>query len=188
MDARRSRKARPPLDERSLNELALAYVGRFATTRAKLRFYLTRKVRERGWAGAGEPDLAGAADGFAAQGYIDDAGYALSKAQALTARGYGKRRLVEKLRGAGVDEQDGAKAVAHSDAEAVASALRFAERRRIGPFGAGGPVDAKQREKAIAAMIRAGHGFALACKIAGIPAGAPFDAAELEDRTRLNGA
>ena len=188
MDARRSRKVRPPLDERSLNELALAYVGRFATTRAKLRSYLARKVRERGWAGAGQPDLAAAAEGFAAQGYIDDAGYALSKAHALTARGYGKRRLVQKLRGAGVEEQDGAKAIAHSEAEAVASALRFAERRRIGPFGTGEPVDLKQREKAIAAMIRAGHGFSLARRIAGLPAGAPFDAEDLEDRTRFNDA
>ena len=29
--------------------MALAYVGRYATTRAKLASYLGRKLRERGW-------------------------------------------------------------------------------------------------------------------------------------------
>ena len=41
----KQRKPRPPLNSEKLNELALAYVGRFATTRAKLRSYLKRKVR-----------------------------------------------------------------------------------------------------------------------------------------------
>jgi regulatory protein len=186
MDARRTRKARPPLDERSLGELALAYVGRFATTRAKLRDYLARKVRERGWSGDGQPDFAAIAERFAQLGYIDDAGFAIIKGRSLTARGYGKRRLVEKLRGAGVEEQDAAAAHDHSDKEAVASALRFAERRRIGPFGDGGPVDPKQREKAIAAMVRAGHSFGLARKIAAMPAGADVVADELGDGARLN--
>ena len=51
------KRARPPLNEEQLKEMALRYVGRFATSRAKLRAYLTRKIRERGWADAGEPDL-----------------------------------------------------------------------------------------------------------------------------------
>jgi regulatory protein len=186
MDARKTRKARPPLNERSLGELALAYVGRFATTRAKLRDYLARKVRERGWSGDRQPDFAAMAERFAELGYVDDAGFAMTKARSLTARGYGKRRLVEKLRGAGVEEQDAAAAHDHSDKEAVASALRFAERRRIGPFGNGGSVDLKQRQKAIAAMVRAGHSFGLARKIAAMPGGAEVNADELGDGARLN--
>ena len=185
MDARKPRRPRPPLDERKLEELGLAYVGRFATTRAKLRSYLARKVRERGWSGAREPDFAALAERFAAQGFIDDAGFALSKAHALTARGYGKRRLVEKLRSAGVEEQDGTAARDHSDQEGVASALRYAERRRIGPFAIAAPADRQQREKAIAAMVRAGHSFPLARKIATMAPGAPVDGDELTDATRL---
>lgn len=186
MPARHPRKPRPPLDERTLGELALFYVGRFATTRAKLRSYLGRKVRERGWSGAGEPDLAAMAERFADQGYVDDAGFALSKAQALASRGYGKRRLVEKLRQAGVDDADGAAARDLSDRQQVAAALRFAERRRIGPFAAGPAGDPRVREKAIAAMVRAGHEFALARKIVLLPAGEAVDADELAAETRLN--
>jgi regulatory protein len=173
------RRASPPLDESKLNELALRYVGRFATTRAKLRSYLARKVRERGWDGAREPDLVRIADRFAEQGYVDDAAYALAKAEALTGRGYGKRRVLEKLRVAGVSEDDGARARDHADAEAVAAALRFAKRRRLGPFAAHALSDPKAREKAFAAMIRAGHSFALARTILALAPGADIDAEQL---------
>ena len=42
---------RRPLDPARLEELALAYVARFATSAAKLERYLPRKLRERGWDG-----------------------------------------------------------------------------------------------------------------------------------------
>jgi regulatory protein len=161
----------PPLDEAALNELALRYVGRFATTRAKLRSYLARKLRERGWDGAREPDLATIANRFADQGYVDDKAYALSKSQSLTGRGYGKRRVVETLRAAGIEEEDSGAAHDHAEAEAVSAALRFAKRRRIGPFAASAPRDPRERDKALAAMIRAGHSFELARMILSLKPG-----------------
>lgn len=177
----RGRRGAPPLDESRLKELALRYVTRFATTRSKLRSYLARKVRERGWDGAREPDFSGIADRFADQGYIDDAAYALAKSEALTGRGYGKRRVLEKLRAAGVEDEDGESARAHADDEAVAAALRFAERRRIGPYALSDTRDPKEREKALGAMVRAGHGFALARAIVSLAAGAEVDRDQLAE-------
>jgi len=171
----------PPLDESKLNELALRYVGRFATTRAKLRSYLVRKIRERGWAGAREPDLARLAERFAEQGYVDDAAYALAKSEALTGLGYGKRRVLEKLRAAGVEDDDGARARDHADAEAVAAALRFAKRRRIGPFATQTLRDPKEREKALGAMVRAGHSFRLGWAIIALAPGADIDSEQLSE-------
>jgi len=170
----RGRRERPPLDQKKLEELGLRYVERFATTRSKLREYLVRKLRERGWKGEREPDTAAMSERFADLGYIDDAAYALNKARSLAGRGYGKRRLVDKLRIAGVEEPDGEEARAHADEEAVASALKFAQRRRIGPFAAD-VADRKQREKAIGAMVRAGHPVSLARAIAGLAPGASLD-------------
>jgi len=66
------RRALPPLDESKLNELAQRYVGRFATTRAKLSSYLRRKVRERGWDGARPPDVEAAAERLAASRTASD--------------------------------------------------------------------------------------------------------------------
>ena len=160
MSVRKPRRERPPLNAATLDELALHYVGRFATTRAKLKSYLSRKVRERGWGDGSGPDLEMLVERFARSGYVDDAGYALSKSRSLTARGYGKQRVVQSLRVAGVRDDDGADARAHADAEAVTAALRYARRKRIGPYAAV-QADIRERQKALAAMVRAGHNFAL---------------------------
>lgn len=176
MPHNRTRRSVPPLDEQGLNRLALRYVEKFATTRAKLRTYLDRKVRERGWGEGALPDTAALAERFAERGYVDDAGYALAKSRSLAGRGYGKRRLTDALRAAGVEEPDADDARRHADDEAVAAAVRFAERRRIGPF-ARSDATAPDREKAVGAMIRAGHGFSLARAIVDM---APRTAADPE--------
>ena len=173
-----------PLDPEQLRELALRYVGKYATTRAKLRQYLARKLRERGWAGNADPELRRLADRFAELGLVDDAAYALAKSRSLSARGFGKRRLIEQLRQAGVDEADGADAAAHAEDESVDAALRLAQRRRIGPFAAQAP-DPRQREKWIAAMVRAGHGFALAKAISALRPDPEVDLDQLRERFRL---
>ena len=163
------------LDEQALSNLALRYVERFATTRHKLGQYLTRKIRERGWNGARPPEPQAIAERFADQGYIDDAAFALAKARSLAGRGYGERRLSDTLRIAGVADEDAAEARDHAGDEAVSAALRFAERRRIGPFAAKAPADPKARDKALGAMIRAGHSFALARAIVALPPGTPVN-------------
>ena len=178
----RTRRPRPPLSAEKLNELALAYVGRFATTRARLRTYLRRKVRERGWDDGPAPDFEAIAERFAAQGYVDDAAFALSKSRSLTGRGYGARRVDQSLRTAGVDDEDAAPAREHAKADRVEAALRFAERRRLGPFGSEVP-DRKGRERALAAMIRAGHGFGLSRAIVDLPPGAEMNLVELADNS-----
>ena len=176
------RRARRALDQKQLEELGLRYVGRYATSRAKLGAYLARKVRERGWDDVGNPDPAAIVERFAALGYIDDAAFALSKARALASSGYGKRRLIDKLYSAGIEEQDGEAARQHADEEAVASALRFAERRKIGPFAFTPNLDKRERERAIASMVRAGHGIALARAIVNLDPKAELDLKNLVDR------
>lgn len=183
MPPRKPRRELPPLDEQALNSLALRYVEKFATTRAKLRSYLERKLRERGWGGSQAPDTAAIAARFAAQGYVDDSGYAMSKARSLSARGYGKRRLADALRAAGVEETDSADARRHADEEAVDAAIRFARRRRIGPFGAD-ETSPQARDKALGAMVRAGHDFALARAILSISAAGQVDCEALAEQLR----
>ena len=181
MEPIRRRTPLPPLDEGRLNELALRYVGRFATTRAKLSHYLARTLRERGWAGPREPDLGALANLFAERGYVDDRSYALAKSQAMTGRGYGKRRLLESLKAAGIEEEHGAAARAHADAEAVSAALRFARRKRIGPFAASAPRDPRERDKMLAAMVRAGHSFGLSRAILALAPGTEANIEQLKE-------
>lgn len=156
MTADRPRRPRPPLDEEGLERLALFYAGRYSTTRAKLSAYLRRKLRERGWAGAGSPPVERLVERFAALGYVDDAAFAAAKASSLARRGYGERRVDQALKAAGIGEGEAEPALAAAREQAVAAALRFAERRRIGPY-APAPPDREARQKAAAAMMRAGH-------------------------------
>jgi len=179
MQPRTGHRPRPALDPSSLNELALSYVGRFATSRAKLVAYLGRKLRERGWAGDGEPEPGEIAERLARLGYVDDAAFAVAKARALTGRGYGGRRVGQALHAAGIDADDGTEARELAHDGRVEAALRMARRRRIGPF-ATSPLDPVQREKAIAAMLRAGHGFALSRAIIGLEPGHRIDHSYLE--------
>jgi regulatory protein len=183
MAPNKARRALPPLDQAKLQELALRYVGKYATTRAKLRSYLARKVRELGWDGEREADLEVLANRFAELGYVDDESYALAKSRALSARGYGKRRLAEKLHQAGVRDEDSRLAFDVADDEAVEAALRFARRRRIGPFAAQ-EADRPERQKWIAAMVRAGHSFGLARAITGLAPGAAIDPINLGESNR----
>jgi len=138
-----------------MEELALAYVARFATTRAKLEAYLRRKLRECGWAGEGDPGVEALAARMVAAGYVDDAAYARMKSGSLLRRGYGARRVTQALHAAGVDEAVRDSVRAGEGAQRRA-ALAMARKRRFGPFGAG-LCDPVRREKQIAAMLRAGH-------------------------------
>ncbi|GAB5350132.1 regulatory protein RecX [Alteriqipengyuania sp. 357] len=146
-----------PLDDTALRDLALGYAGRYATTAAKLKHYLRRKLRERGWSGEDEPQVDALIARFVELGYIDDGVYAEVRTRDLLRRGYGARRVAQALYHAGVDTE--ALEVPEPDeAETRAAALALARRRRIGPFGAQ-PPDEKTREKQLAALVRAGHDF-----------------------------
>ena len=155
---RRGKRPPRPLDETRLKDLALGYVARFATSAGKLEAYLRRKLRERGWDGEGEPDVAALVARYVALGYIDDAAYARARSNDLLRRGYGPGRVGQALYQAGIDERT-REDVGASAADAREAALHMARKRRFGPFALE-PADPARREKQLAAMIRAGHGFA----------------------------
>jgi regulatory protein len=151
----RARRQPRPLDTARLEELALAYVARFATSAAKLERYLARKVRERGWAGEREPDLGSLVARYVALGYVDDTAYARARSGSMLRRGYGPRRVRQALGEAGIAEQV-REEVRPGEATERRAALALARRRGFGPFGEARP-DRQRREKQLAAMLRAGH-------------------------------
>jgi len=172
-------KPGPPLPKETLQSLALRYVERFATSRSKLTSYLTRKIAERGWGEDKPAEIDCLVERFSELGYVDDRSFALSKARSLGTRGYGARRVRQALRHAGISEEDRADADQLVDDDAVESALRYARRRRLGPYAVA-LLDKAQLEKALAAMIRAGHGFDLSRKIVHMAPG--------DDPEALNGS
>ena len=170
VEAERNKKHRPPLDAEALERLALHYVGKYATTRAKLRSYLNRKVRERGWDGSPEPDFEAIAERLSGLGYIDDEAFAVARASSLQRRGYGARRVEQALRAAEIEEEDAAGARQQAQDGEWEAAMRFARRRRVGPFAAE-VSDREAKQRAFAAMMRAGHPLDIVRKLLNTPPG-----------------
>jgi regulatory protein len=156
----RSARLPRPLDSSALNALAIRYVGRFATTQAKLTAYLQRKVVERGWIDDSRPPVAEIAARCVEAGYVDDRAYAETKSRSLSRRGYGPRRVAVALHQSGI-ARDLAATVAPDADSAFESAEIFARKRRIGVFGSG-PTDRDVARRQFAAMVRAGHSLELA--------------------------
>lgn len=157
---RRERRPAKPLDDARLRDLALSYVAKFATSAGKLEDYLKRKLRERGYESAEDgagPDVAALVQRYVDLGYIDDAAWAKAKTGGLLRRGYGPRRVSQALHAAGIDEpiREHVKAGKGDQREAL---LVMARKKRFGPFASEAP-ERSVREKQIAAMMRAGHGF-----------------------------
>ena len=172
---KRPKRPKKPLDAARLEELALAYVARFATSAGKLEAYLNRKLRERGFEGSDEgcddgvsvPDPSAIVQKFVERGYVDDRGYASAKSSDLLQRGYGPRRVDQALMQAGINEHLRSDLSA-GEADRRSAAVRMARKRRFGPFdpvtalddeGGRGLEAHKRREKQLAALVRAGHEF-----------------------------
>lgn len=172
-NSRSGKKPAPPLNEERLRNLALHYVGKYATTKAKLATYLTRKIRERGWDGERPSDVSALAEQFAELGYIDDAQFAEARSRSFVRRGYGERRLNEDLRAGGIGDSDSQMAREHMSDSSFAAAQNFARRKRIGPF-ASEPASPDKRRKQLQAFLRAGHGFELAKRFVEADAGDEF--------------
>src|SRR5690606_32496428 len=130
--------------------------------------------------------IAALVERYVASGYIDDALFARARADSLLRRGYGPRRIGQALAEAGIGEEERATARPSEAAERHA-ALALARKRRFGPFGHE-PVGRDQREKQLAAMLRAGHRLDTAREMVDAASeeaaeqwAAEFDEAELDE-------
>jgi regulatory protein len=157
-------KVRLTIDQPKLQALALHYVGRYATTQAKLRHYLERKLRERLWVGDAAPDIDTITNHCVERNYVDDHSFAVARASALSRRGYGAVRVNGALRQAGIDAQASHDISAVPREEALAVALHFAKRKSIGPFSRA-ELNERTRQRMMSALVRAGHSFEVARSI-----------------------
>ncbi|WP_448581925.1 regulatory protein RecX [Thermaurantiacus sp.] len=174
-----SGRASAPLDQPGLEALALRYVERFQTTRARLVRHLAAKLRQRGWKEPVLPDLDALANRLAACGYINEDAFADARTRGMKARGLGMQRILDQLRADGVALE----AELHDAGEALQLARKFAKRRRLGPFGP--PVtDPRVRARQMAAMLRAGHAAEVARRVL---LGSPEDAGDERPGNADNG-
>lgn len=151
----------PPLNAERMRGLALHYVGKYATSRAKLAAYLNRKIAERGWDDSDGPHVDALIERLCELGYVNDKQFAEARSRALVRRGFGIRRLDEDMRAAGITGPDGLHARKEAEQSRFVAAENFARRKRIGPF-ANIATPPEKRQKQLQAFLRAGHAFDLA--------------------------
>lgn len=169
------RKARGPrkVTAKSLENAALFYLERFATSAENLRRVLARRV-ERSARLHGTDPAEGALwiDALIAKftgiNLLDDALYAEARVRSLRRGGASRRAIALRLRQKGVDGDtiDAALTVADETAEEPekAAAARLARKRRLGPYR---PAETRRdnRERDLAALARAGFSYDVALAI-----------------------
>ena len=151
---------KPDVD--SLKRSALAYLERYAASRAMLREVLTRRVRRWARLAGAEAEAVAAAmravdeavAAAARAGLVDDARFAGARTATLVRKGWPARRIRAALNQKGIDGTTAEAALAAAELDDAAAARRFAERRRLGPWRTRDR--AERREKDIAALMRVG--------------------------------
>jgi regulatory protein len=164
------------MDAALLEEWALSYLGRYASTAENLRQVLRRRVRrllgsegegDREAAALAEPLIDALVNRYRETGLVNDTSYAAGRARRGVAQGRSLRRIAAGLAAKGVGAADTAAAIASLRDEAadpeLAAAIAFARRRRLGPFRRDprlrGQVDRDESERhraELAAFARAG--------------------------------
>lgn len=170
MAARSDDQPRPPrpVTPAYLDRAALAYLGRFASSAENLRRVLTRKVERRCRLRGEDPApflplVEEVVRRCARVELVNDRVYAEGRVASLRRRGSSARVIGAKLAAKGISRETVAGALeADHDAEGEA-AWALARRRRLGPFRLRDR--SASREKDLAALARAGFGFALARKV-----------------------
>lgn len=174
-------KATPEGLERS----ALYYLERYDSSSGHLRRLLARKIQVSARIHGTDPEAGRAAverliARLTGVGVLDDARYARARVRSLIARGTSDAMIRAKLKAKSVPAEliDAALAeVAGADpGHELAAALRYARRRRLGPFRL--EERAGRRERDLAALGRQGFGYEIACRVIDCD-----DPAELEAET-----
>ncbi len=172
--AREKKNAPKRVTPQYLENAALYYLERFASSAANLRRVLLRKVelsaqahdtnREEGarWVEA-------LIERYCSSGLLNDAAYAQMKAGSLHRRGTSSRAIREKLSAKGLarDTVDKALEQVEEDAEGdidLTAALALARRRRLGVYRLP-EARAAHRDKDLAALGRAGFAYDIARRV-----------------------
>ena len=163
------------MTQRRLENIAKFHIERFATTAANLKRVLTRSSEQALRAHGGDKaQCAGWIEDIVARfvrtGLVDDVRYAMDKAASLRRLGKGPDKIRALLIAKGVDRAlvdlalDAGAVTPMGEDAALAAAIAYARRRRLGPFGKPLTDRDEKRAKAtkdLAALGRAGFSLPL---------------------------
>jgi len=168
-----------------LENSALHYLERFASSTANLRNVLMRKVKLSAKAHGTDPEegarwIDDLLARYVRSGLLNDETYARMRTESLHRRGASTRAIAQKLASKGIDRDETDKALESLREDVgpdvdLTAALALAKRRRLGVYRLP-EARAAHREKDMAALGRAGFGYEIARKV--VDAESPEDLLE----------
>ena len=164
------RPRRPPdVSPAALEAAALFYLERYASSAENLRRVLMRRVDRAARVGTiergeGAARVDAVVERLSARRFVDDKAYAEGRARSLSRQGRSRASIARTLAAKGV-ERDSVDAALEGLADMgetdLAAAVRFARKRRLGPYRSG-KERAARRERDLAALGRAGFAYDVA--------------------------
>lgn len=176
MDKTPAAKQKQPrkISAKYLENAALYYLQRYASSAENLRRVLTRKVQKSCTFHKMPPEefypvIDTLIRRYVSSGLLDDNLYARGRAASLRRQGLSKQAIAAKLQIKGLSRPQIDQALAEIDAEKgedaeLQAALALARRKKIGRFRTTPDADQKTRQKELAAMGRAGFSYETASR------------------------
>tara|TARA_R110002012_G_scaffold1802_21_gene8736 strand:+ start:815 stop:1432 length:618 start_codon:yes stop_codon:yes gene_type:complete len=169
---RREKKPPKPITESYLRNVALWYMERYASSAANLKAVLMRRVRlSSAYHGSDPAEGAEIVDAvvqrYTEAGILNDRLFAETRVRSLVSRGTSSKMIRRKLMEKGVSSDDIDAALAEildQESGELVSAVRYAQRRRIGPFRLPEKRE-ENRDRDMGALARQGFGFGIAAKV-----------------------
>jgi regulatory protein len=166
----------PAVTPAALEAAALHYLERYASSVENLRRVLMRRIDRAARAGVieredGRARVAEVVERLRARRLVDDTAYADGRVRSLSRQGRSRAVIARTLAAKGVDSDaiDAAlAALADSGETDVQAAVRFARRRRLGPFRPA-KERAARRDRDLAALGRAGFSYEVARRVVDAP-------------------
>ena len=168
--SRRENKTKSPrkITPQYLGNVAVFYLGRYSASEQSLRVVLHRRLQKSGQRRDAEclAMVEATIESMRRQGFLNDQNYAANRARNLSQSGKSLRRIRVGLQQKGVDEgiiESTLRAMTHEDPELEWKlALRFAQRRKLGPYATGKIIEPSKQIQKFAA---AGFSYPIAQKI-----------------------
>lgn len=156
-----------------LQNIALYYLERFDSSAANLRQVLKRRVFDYARNmpdfdfSAAEVWIEEIVARFEELGYINDNRYAEFKIDNYLLSGKPERYIRQKMQQKGISGDVVSRVLDNREFDEEAMALRFASKKKIGPFRPDEDSRRQNRQKDLAALVRAGFRYDTASKIVG---------------------
>jgi regulatory protein len=165
------RKAPKKISKKYLENAALYYLQRYATSAENLRRVLMRKVKKScAFHQVPVEDFAPLVDELVTRymsvGLVDDTVFARARVTSLRRQGLSKQAIMARLQAKGLSKTQIESALRlvdeeHEDPE-MAAAIACARRKKLGPWRKKPLTDPKDRQKELAALGRAGFSYEIA--------------------------